>query len=151
MNRPSASACTVRSARKQRELPSDDKMGHAYAKITLRNPRKPDLKPVHVTALADTGAFLLCIPQHIALQLELDTADHREVTLADGRTEKFPYVGPIELSFEKRRCFVGAMVMGDETLLGAVPMEDMDLVVAPLRGTVAVNPDSPNLAHLKAK
>ena len=36
-----------------------------------------------------------------------------------------PYAGPIEILFENRNCFVGALVLGDEVLLGVVPMEDM--------------------------
>ena len=42
-----------------------------------------------------------------------------------------PYVGPIKVTFGNRFCYVGALVLGDEVLLGAVPMEDMDLVVNP--------------------
>ena len=56
-----------------------------------------------------------------------------------------PYVGPIEVSFENRHCFVGAMVFGDEVLLGAIPMEDLDLVVHPLTRSVGVNPASPHV------
>jgi hypothetical protein len=37
-------------------------------------------------------------------------------------------------------------VLGDEVLLGAIPMEEMDLVVNPRDRTVDVNPDSPNIA-----
>jgi hypothetical protein len=39
---------------------------------------------------------------------------------------------------------VGAFVMGDEVVLGAVPMEDMDLVVSPLTREVTVNPKHPD-------
>ncbi len=35
------------------------------------------------------------------------------------------------MAFGDRLCFVGALVMGDDVLLGAVPMEDMDLTVHP--------------------
>ena len=38
-------------------------------------------------------------------------------------------MGPIEVSFSNRRCFTGAMVLGNEVLLGAIPMQDMDLVL----------------------
>jgi hypothetical protein len=37
-------------------------------------------------------------------------------------------------------------VLGDEVLLGAIPMEDMDLVVNPRDRSVDVNPESPNIA-----
>jgi len=42
-------------------------------------------------------------------------------------------------------------VLGDETLLGAIPMEDMDLVVLPGTQQVAVNPANPNIAVSIAK
>jgi clan AA aspartic protease len=96
-------------------------MGHLFAEIALSNPRKPELKPFRVKALADTGALMLCIPEHIALQLDLQTESQREVTVADGRSMNVPYVGPLKVTFENRMCFVGALVMGDEVLLGAVP------------------------------
>ena len=57
-----------------------------------------------------------------------------------------PYVGPIEVRFDNRGCFVGALVLGEEALLGAVPLEDMDLVISPSTRTVTVNPQSPNFA-----
>ena len=49
------------------------------------------------------------------------------------------------MEFKNRSGFVGALVIGDQVLLGAVPMEDLDLVVVPSRLTIDVNPDSPNI------
>lgn len=126
-------------------------MGITYAELTLANPVQANLSPIKVRALADTGALHLCIPEHIALQLELPEKEKREVTLADGGKKLVPYVGPIEIRFANRRCFVGAMVLGDEALLGAIPMEDMDLIVHPLSRTVQVNPVSPNIPSSLAK
>jgi clan AA aspartic protease len=121
-------------------------MGLIYATISLRNPRRPELDAVSIPALADTGALHLCIPQHIATQLRLDSLYDREVVTADGSTHLCPYVGPIEVRFANRACFTGALVLGDTALLGAVPMEDMDLVVSPAARTVTVNPANPNIA-----
>ena len=59
-------------------------MGLRNAKIQLRNPRPPDLAPVAVDALADTGSVHLCIPRHTQIQLRLAQVDEKEVTLADG-------------------------------------------------------------------
>ena len=56
------------------------------------------------------------------------------------------YVGPIVLRFKNRTGFVGGLVLGDEVRLGAIPMEEMDLVVNPRDRTVDVNPESPNIA-----
>lgn len=121
-------------------------MGIIEAKLELRNPRKPEIRPVETPALADTGAYLLVIPEHVAIQLELETLDEREITVADGRHIKVPYAGPIELKFENRKGYFGALVMGDQVLLGAVPMEDLDLVLSPKERKITVNPQSPNVA-----
>lgn len=126
-------------------------MGHVFAEIELSNPREPDLLPVTAKALADTGALMLCIPEHIALQLKLETESMREVSMADGRSKNVPYVGPIRVSFGKRFCYVGALVLGDEVLLGAVPMEDMDLVISPSRREITPDPASPNIPHARVK
>jgi clan AA aspartic protease len=93
----------------------------------------------------------LCIPEHVAIQLGFRELEQREVTLADGSKRLVPYVGPVEVRFANRRCFAGAMIMGDEVLLGAIPMEDMDLVVRPLTREVLVNPLSPNVPSSLAK
>jgi clan AA aspartic protease len=126
-------------------------MGHVFADIQLSNPRKPELAALKARALVDTGALMLCIPEHLALQLGLETESEREVSMADGRSRKVPYVGPIKVNFEKRFCYVGTLVLGDEVLLGAVPMEDMDLVVLPGRRELAVDPASPNIPHARVK
>ena len=126
-------------------------MGLINAKILLKNPRKPELEAVEVDALADSAAVHLCIPPHVQIQLELDEIGKKEVTLADGSKKIVPYVGPIELRFKNRVGFAGALVMGDQTLLGAIPMEDMDLVIIPRTRTIDVNPSSPNIATSIAK
>ena len=126
-------------------------MGIVRTKLILANPVKPGLSPIEAEALVDTGAMHLCVPEHIVIQLELDEHEKREVTLADGSKRLIPYVGPVEVFFGNRRCFVGAMAMGDEVLLGAIPMEDMDLVVRPLTREVTVNPLSPNIPSSLAK
>ncbi len=126
-------------------------MGLANANIQLRNARLPELEPVEVDALADTGAVHLCIPLHIQIQLKLEEIDKKEVTLADGSRKLVPYVGPIELRYKNRVGFSGALVMGDQPLLGAIPMEDMDLVVVPKTRKVIVNPNSPNISSSIAK
>ena len=126
-------------------------MGLVNAKLLLTNPKKPELEPVETEALADSGAVHLCITEHIRIQLQLDEIDKKEVTLADGSQKLVPYVGPIELRFKNRVGFAGALVMGDQTLLGTIPMEDMDLVIIPKTRTLDVNPGSPNIATSIAK
>lgn len=126
-------------------------MGHVFAEIGLGNPRRPELETVRVRALADTGALMLCIPEQVAGKLLLDLESMREVSMADGRRTRAPYVGPVKVTFGERFCYVGALVLGDEVLLGSVPMEDMDLVVNPARREVTVDPSSPDLPHARVK
>lgn len=126
-------------------------MGICTAELDIGNPTRPELAPLRCMALADTGALHLCIPAHLALQLDLKPLENREVTLAEGSRRLVPYVGPVTLRFANRRCFVGALVLGDEVLLGAIPMEDMDLIIEPGRQRVAVNPASPNIPSSLAK
>ncbi len=121
-------------------------MGLVTTKLILRNPRYPDREPVEVEALADTGAVHMCIPQHVAIQLALEQSDQKEVTIADGSKRIVPYVGPIETRFKNRVGYGGALVIGDQVLLGAIPMEDMDLVVSPKDRRIDVNPANPNIA-----
>lgn len=126
-------------------------MGLVYSEITLSNPVKSDLMPLTIRCLADTGSTYLVLPQHIATQLQLNALETREATTADGSSHTVPYAGPVKITFQNRNCFVGALIMGDEVLLGAVPMEDMDLVVHPKLLKLTVNPESPNIARGHAK
>jgi clan AA aspartic protease len=121
-------------------------MGLIYTNITLSNAKNLNNKPIQTKALADTGALHLCIPSHIAIQLGLEELEKREVIIADGSRQSVPYVGPLKVTFEERNCYIGALVLGDEVLLGAIPMEDMDLVLYPALRKITVNPQNPNIA-----
>ena len=126
-------------------------MGLVTANVVLTNPRDEGLEPIEVEALADSGAVHLCIPEHIQIQLKLEEIDKKEATLADGGKKIVPYVGPVAIRFKNRIGFSGALVMGDQVLLGAIPMEDMDLVIVPKDRRLDVNPASPNVASSLAK
>ena len=125
-------------------------MGLVRTTVKLFNARRPE-RVVEVRALVGTGAVHLCLPPAVAAALGLEQLELREVTLADGRRVDVPYCSPVEVRFGDRRGFTGAMVLGDKPLLGAIPMEDMDLVVLPGRQTVVVNPASPHIATSVAK
>lgn len=126
-------------------------MGIIFAAMRLGNDARADLEELEVEALVDTGAMHLCIPEHIALQLQLKQSGVREVTLADGKVLQVQYVSPVRIEMLNRVCVTGALVLGDQVLLGAIPMEDMDLVVEPARQRVAVNPRAPNIPMSLAK
>jgi clan AA aspartic protease len=119
-------------------------MGIVSSTILLRNARVRTLA-LQIDAVADTGSLYLCIPQHVCDRLQLEKLTDKEVTLADGSTRLVPYVGPIEIRFKNRAGFGGAVVIGDQVLLGAMPMQDMDLVVIPKTRELDVNPRSPDI------
>ena len=85
-------------------------MGLIRGTFSLSNPTRPDLAPLEVSAQADSGAVHLCIPEHLAIQLNLAELERREVVLTDGHRRSVPRVGLVEVSFRNRRCFTGAMV-----------------------------------------
>ena len=126
-------------------------MGLVISKVTLGNPADATVSAITVDALVDMGAVHLCIPEYTKIQLKLKEIDQKEVTLADGSRVLAPYVGPIEIRFKNRVGFSGALVLGDQVLLGVIQMEDMDLMVLPRTRTLDVNPDSPNIATTMAK
>ena len=126
-------------------------MGLVTAKVLLENPREPSLKGIEVETLVDSGAVHLCIPEHLQIQLKLQEIDKKEVTLADGSKKLVPYAGPVQIRFKNRVGFAGALVLGDQVLLGAIPMEDLDLVVLPKEKVLDVNPSSPNIGTSIAK
>ena len=121
-------------------------MGIIYSDITLSNPSNTSLQVVEIKALVDTGALFLCIPEHIAIQLKLQEYEKREVTIADGSKRLCPYVGPVKINYLNRMCLTGALVIGENVLLGAIPMEDMDLIIHPAQLKLIVNPQNPNIA-----
>jgi clan AA aspartic protease len=127
-------------------------IGLIFAMLTLTNPRRPEVEPVEAPALADSGSVFLVIPESVRNRLGLDEVTREEnVVLADGSRRRVPYVGPIGVRFKNRTGYFGAIVMGDQTLLGAIPMEDMDLVLKPMDRSVDVNPESPDIAQGLAK
>jgi len=126
-------------------------MGYVHATVELSNPRLPLLEAVETQALADRGALMLCIPAALAQQLQLTQESEREVSVADGRSIRVPYVGPVKVRCQGRLCFVGALVLGDDVLLGAVPMEDMDLTINPSRQRLEPDPRSPDIPHALVK
>ena len=122
-----------------------------YAAMRLANDARPDLEEIEATGLVDTGVLHLCIPERVALQLQLSQKAPREVQTPDGKSHLVRYDSPVKISMLGRECVTGALVFGNQVLLGAILMEDMDFVVEPSRQCVTVNPLSPNIPLSLAK
>jgi len=139
-------------------------MGLVYADIELINGddlayvRRGDMdldevRRIHVNILVDTGSISLAINENIQEYLQFPVLEKRKAQLANGHIVECDVVGPVELRFKNRQCTCRAMVLpGDsEPLLGAIPMEDMDVLVHPKRNELILHPDHPNFAVMKMK
>ena len=103
-----------------------------------------------VRAMVDSGATMLAIPEFIKRQLDLQKVTEIEAELADGSNLNLEVVGPVEVRFQNRRTSVEALVVPNSktVLLGAMPMEGMDVLVDPKRERLVVNPESPDVARM---
>lgn len=119
-------------------------MGIVHADITLTNMFSG--KSVNVRTLVDTGAIHMVVPASVATELgfDLDEVSISYVTVADGRRVRCPQIAPIEIRFQDRACSSNLVVLGNECLMGVVPLELMDLVVDPVRERVVPNPMHPD-------
>lgn len=126
-------------------------MGLTYADIEVENPFTQ--RALKTKSLVDSGAVFMTIPEHIAVQLGFDLTEvsTREVVLVDGSRKTVPMVGPLRVRFADRYCDLSALVMGDDPLFGAVPMEMMDLLLHPASQKLIVNPESPFVPVALAK
>jgi len=117
-------------------------MGLSHVDLQLTNLFSK--KTMTVRALVDTGAMFLCVTQEIATQLGFDSeeAETVRITVADGRS--LTKIAPVRIEFANRSYVTEAFVIGDEPLLGVVPIEAMDLIVDPVSQQLRVNPAHPN-------
>jgi len=92
-----------------------------------------DVRQINVSVLVDSGAWMLTINENIQSYLQLPFERRDEGITADGRKVECDVVGPVRVEWQNRSCNCNAMVLpGDsEPLLGAIPMEEMDLVILP--------------------
>ena len=112
-----------------------------------------EVKKMKVSMLVDTGAYNLCINEVIQEQLKLPVVEKRKAQLANGSIEEYDVVDNVQVRFKNRATTCRAMVLpGDtEPLFGAIPMEDMDLIIHPLRQELLVNPEHPYFAQMSVK
>ncbi|HEV7842082.1 MAG TPA: aspartyl protease family protein [Pyrinomonadaceae bacterium] len=108
--------------------------------------KEEDIKRLKVNALVDSGAEMLAINEQVKDYLNLFVLDTQRAELADGSKVELEIVGPVEIRFANRRASVDAIVSpGDvQILLGAIPMEEMDVLVDTKRQQLIVNPEHPD-------
>lgn len=141
-----------------------DTMGLVYTEIELINGEdlalqrhhiigEEEVKRMTIKALVDTGSYMLCINEEIQAQLQFPIVEQRKAETADGRILEFDVADNVQVRFKNRATTCRAMILpGDsEPLLGAIPLEDMDVLIHPQRQELIVNPDHPYFAQMKLK
>lgn len=132
-------------------------MGLTYANIELVNQSDADdyrrkrisedeIRQITVHAMVDTGSIMLCINESIKDALGLDIVGKRRSELANGLILELDVVGPVIVRYLDRDCVTRALLLPDdqEPLLGAIPMEEMDLYVHPSRNELLpMHPEGP--------
>jgi clan AA aspartic protease len=129
-------------------------MSVVYTEITLKNEidaafakkgyiKEDEVRQMTVQAIVDTGAWTIVINNETREKLGLDDNGYGEATLADGQKGEFPMAGPLEIRWKNRRFTCDALVIPDapDVLLGAIPLEGMDLTINPKRELVGVHGD----------
>jgi len=125
--------------------------------ITLENSRdrafaesgyikEDQIRILEVEAMPDTGAWTLIINDETRRQLGLKTDDTVKSSMADGATAWYDLTEPVEIRWKNRRTKQQALVIPNSShiLLGALPLEGMDLCVDPVNQQLkGVHGDTP--------
>jgi clan AA aspartic protease len=139
-------------------------MGLVYADIKLINADdvamvkrhfigEEEIREITINMMVDSGAYEMAINERIQDQMGFSFIEKRRALLADGRVGEFDFVGPVMVKFANRTAICSAMVLpGDcDPLLGAIPMEEMDVMIHPRRQELIVNPAHPEGAVLSMR
>jgi clan AA aspartic protease len=119
-------------------------MGTVFEEITLKNAvdvenasqgliTKKNVRETTVQAVVDTGAATLVIDETMQKELGLRTKHLHESTLANGEKVICKIAAPVEICWKNRSMVCEPWVVpgADYILLGAIPLENMDLIVDP--------------------
>ena len=125
-------------------------MGNFLEEITLENTmnrglakrghiKDTEIHKLKVEAMPDTGAWTLVINEEVREKLGLGIEKEVHSTLADGTKAKYPLTKPVKIYWKNRDTTLPAVVISGakNVLLGALPLEAMDLIVDPVQQTLA--------------
>ncbi|GHT32079.1 hypothetical protein FACS1894214_3810 [Planctomycetales bacterium] len=139
-------------------------MGLIYADLTLANYAdlvnareglipNDKVRRTKVRSMVDTGCENFTINETVFQQLGLKEEWREPFEMADGTIAELPVSGGIAVFFENRQTLVHAAVAPGNTdvLLGAIPMQSMDVLIDPRQEKLVVNPLHPMRAQHKMK
>jgi clan AA aspartic protease len=123
-------------------------MGCFKEEITLVNDRDKarvecgalkEVRNVTLDAVPDTGAWTLVINESVRRQLGLGVGRTVRSTLADGSSAEYGLTEPVEIRWKNRATSLEALVVpgAKHVLLGALPLEGLDLMVDPVKRRLA--------------
>ena len=135
-------------------------MGIVRTTITLKNAydilkanegiiKETEIRQATISAIVDTGAWTLVINEEIREKLGLTITRTNSGTLADGKRSIYNVASPLEVSWKNRGTICEAIVLPEakDVLLGAIPLEAMDLIVNP-REEEVVGAHGDEVVHL---
>jgi hypothetical protein len=121
-------------------------MGTVFAEIKLENAadvvragdgvlNEDEVRSITVTAIVDTGAASLVINEEQRQILGLGIMGERNARVADGRWVFCQITEDVKVHWKDRWALCSAMVIpnASDVLLGAIPLEFMDLIISPAR------------------
>jgi len=124
-------------------------MGLVFTEITLSNledgmkakcgfVKDGEVRSATVRAIADTGAWTLVLTEETARKLGVAITGPSTVTVAGGEERGCQLAEPVRVRWKDRSTVCEPVILPGETtdILGAIPMEGMDLVVCPKRQEV---------------
>jgi clan AA aspartic protease len=114
-------------------------LANAGDKVRVECGLLKEIRAVTLDAMPDIGAWTLIINEEIRQKLGLTIVEAVDSSLADGSTTQYGLTEPVEIRWKNRRTSQEAVVMPDanDILLGALPLEGMDLYVDPVNQRLA--------------
>lgn len=137
-------------------------MGEVRVKVKLTNTldralarrgkiRTDEIRTYEADALVDSGSVSSVVPANVMNQLGLQSDGQRTAEYADGRNEVVELTEPITFSIIGRETAEGAMVLGNEVIIGQTILEVLDMQVDCRNRILIPNPAHPDQPVVKIK
>ena len=124
-------------------------MDEALARRGQLPPEK--VRTIEVDAMVDTGAVRTVVPPQVAKELGLEIRGQKVVEYADGRKEAVGVTEAMIIEIMRRDTEEGALVLGDEVLVGQTVLEVLDLHADCTNRRLVPNPAHPDQPVTKVK
>ena len=121
-------------------------MGIVYAEVALQNLKdvisaeiglikNEEIRQTSVTAIVDTGAGTMIINEELRQKLGLELKEPKQVELADGSKHVCNYTDHVYIHWKDRTATCKPILVptANDALLGALPLEEMDLIIHPAK------------------